>query len=207
MARMAEQRPWPTAAQLALALLLLAVAAWLSHGGLQEQVRLRERGELAGLLPGLDYDNDPASDRIAVRDAAALGSDEALPLWRLRRDGVAVACVVDAVAEGYGGPLRLRLGIARDGRLLGVRVLTHSESRGRGDAFAHDGGRWLAALTGHSLQDLPAERWRVRRDGGDFDQFAGATVTPRAILARIQAVLVAYADHGERWLAETEQPR
>ena len=198
------RRPWPLAVQLPLALLLLALAGWLSHGGLQDQVRLRERGELAGLLPGLDYDNDPLSDRIAVRDAAALGSDEALPLWRLRRGGVAVAFVVDAVAQGYGGPLRLRLGIARDGRLLGARVLAHGESRGRGDAFEHDGGRWLAALAGRSLQDLPAERWRVRRDGGDFDQFAGATVTPRAILARIQAVLLAYADHGERWLTGPE---
>jgi electron transport complex protein RnfG len=205
---MAEpRRAWPPAVQLPLALLLLALAAWLSHGGLQEQVRLRERGELAGLLPGLDYDNDPLNDRITVRDAAALGSDESLPLWRLRRGGTAVAFVVDAVAQGYGGPLRLRLGIARDGRLLGARVLAHSESRGRGDAFEHDGGRWLAALAGHSLHDLPAERWRVRRDGGDFDQFAGATVTPRAILARIQAVLLAYADHGERWLAEPPEPR
>ncbi|WP_257389362.1 RnfABCDGE type electron transport complex subunit G [Tahibacter caeni] len=202
---MAEaRRPWPLAAQALLALAALAFAAWLSQDGLREQAQLRERGELAGLLPGLDYDNDPLADRIAVRDPAALGSDDPQPLWRLRRGDAAVACIVDAVAQGYGGPLQLRLGIARDGRLLGVRVLAHRESRGRGDAFEHDGGRWLAALSGHSLQDLPAERWRVRRDGGAFDQFAGATVTPRAILARIQAVLAAYADHGERWLADAE---
>lgn len=189
--------------QLLLAAGLLAGAAWLSTEGLRRRADAKVTAEIAGVLGSLVYDNDLLRDRIAVRDAAALGSADALPLWRARRDGQPVALVVDAIApQGYGGPIRLRIGIARDGRVLGVRVIDHHETRGLGDAFERDDGRWLDRLTDRSLQDTPPDRWRVRRDGGDFDQFSGATVTPRAILARVQAVLAAYAEQGPRWFDE-----
>lgn len=189
--------------QLLLAAGLLAGAAWLSADGLRRRADAQATAGIASVLGAQVHDNDLLHDRIDVRDASALGSADALPLWRARRDGQPVALVVDAIAsQGYGGPIRLRIGIARDGRLLGVRVIGHHETRGLGDAFEHDGGRWLDALAGHSLRHTPPARWRVRRDGGDFDQFSGATVTPRAILARVQSVLAAYAEHGPQWFDE-----
>lgn len=189
--------------QLLLAAALLAGGAWLSADGLRRRADVQASAEIAGVLGAQVYDNDLLRDRIFVRDAAALGSADALPLWRARRDGQPVALVVDAIAvQGYGGPIRLRIGIARDGRVLGVRVIDHHETRGIGDAFERDGGRWLDTLAGRSLQHPPPARWRVRRDGGDFDQFSGATVTPRAILARVQAVLAAYAERGPQWFDE-----
>jgi electron transport complex protein RnfG len=192
--------------QLLLAAGLLAGAAWLSTDGLRRRADAQARAEIAGVLGAQVYDNDLLRDRIDIHDAAALGSADALPLWRARRDGQPVALVVDAIApQGYGGPIRLRIGIARDGRVLGVRVIDHRETRGLGDAFERDGGRWLAGLSQRSLRDTPPARWRIRRDGGDFDQFAGATVTPRAILARVQAVLAAYAVQGPRWFDEEAQ--
>ncbi len=189
--------------QVLLAGALLAGGAWLSADGLRRRDDAQATAGIVGVLGAQVYDNDLLRDRIFVRDAAALGSTDALPLWRARRDGQPVALVVDAIAaQGYGGPIRLRIGIARDGRVLGVRVIEHHETRGLGDAFERDGGRWLGVLSGHSLQDTPPARWRVRRDGGDFDQFSGATVTPRAILARVHAVLAAYAERGPQWFDE-----
>jgi len=189
--------------QLLLAAALLAGGAWLSTDGLRRRDDAQAKAGIAGVLGSQVYDNDLLRDHILVRDAAALGTTDALPLWRARQDGQPVAVVVDAIAtQGYGGPIRLRIGIAHDGRVLGVRVIEHRETRGLGDAFERDGGRWLGALSGRSLQDTPPDRWRVRRDGGDFDQFAGATVTPRAILARVQSVLAAYAEHGQQWFDE-----
>jgi len=186
--------------QLLLAAVLLTGAAWLSADGLRRRADARATAQITGVLGSLVYDNDLLLDRIDVRDATALGSTDALPLWRARRDGQPVALVVDAIApQGYGGPIRLRIGIARDGRVLGVRVIDHRETRGLGDAFEHDGGRWLESLSSRSLQDTAPGRWRIRRDGGDFDQFSGATVTPRAILESVQAVLVAYAEEGPQW--------
>jgi Na+-translocating ferredoxin:NAD+ oxidoreductase subunit G len=202
----ASSRPWPPFAQIALAVVLLALAAIATRDSLREQARASALAAFAGVLPASYYDNDPAADRIEVSDADALGSAEPLPLWRARRGGEASALVVDAIASGYGGPLRLRIGIARDGSLLGVRVIEHRETRGLGDAFAHDGGRWLAQFAGRSLDDPPASRWAVRRNGGEFDQFSQATVTPHAILARVKAVLAAYAVQHERWFVATAVP-
>lgn len=201
---MTEARPGPyRLLQLLLAAGLLAAAAWLSTDGLRRSADAQATAEIAGVLGSLVYDNDLLRDRTNVRDAAALGSADAMPLWRARREGQPVALVVDAIAtQGYGGPIRLRIGIARDGRVLGVRVIDHRETRGLGDAFERDDGRWLDRLTGRSLQDTPPARWSVRRDGGDFDQFSGATVTPRAILARVQTVLAAYAEKGPQWFGE-----
>lgn len=190
--------------QLLLAAGLLAGAAWLSSDGLRRRADAQATAGIAAVLGSQVYDNNLLTDRIDVRDASALGSTDALPLWRARRDGQPVALVVDAIAsQGYSGPIRLRIGIARDGRVLGVRVIAHHETRGLGDAFEHDGGRWLDALAGRSLQHTPPARWRVRREDGDFDQFSGATVTPRAILARVQSVLAAYAEHGPQWFDDT----
>lgn len=200
---MAEpSRAWSASAQAALAAALIALAAFATHRPLVDNARANALAELSGVLPTAYYDNDPSADRIAVLDIDTLGSTEPLPLWRARRGGRASALVVDAIAQGYAGPLRLRLGIAYDGTLLGVRVIDHRETRGRGDAFEHDGGRWLAQLTGRSLDDPPAARWGVRRDGGEFDQFAHATETPRAILARIRTVLAAYPAQRARWFDE-----
>jgi Na+-translocating ferredoxin:NAD+ oxidoreductase subunit G len=199
-------RAWSPFAQVALAVVLLSLAAFATQRPLRERAQASALSAVAGVLPASYYDNDPSTDRIAVLDADALGSTEPLPLWRARRGGTASALVVDAIAQGYAGPLRLRIGIAYDGSLLGVRVIEHRETRGRGDAFERDGGRWLAQFTGRSLSDPPAARWQVRRDGGDFDQFGTATETPRAILARIKAVLAAYPARREHWFGEAVTP-
>lgn len=200
-------RTWPPLAQIALAAALLALAAAATHGTLQEHVRADALAAFAGVLPSSYYDNDPTTDRIDISDPESLGSTDPMPLWRARRGGQASALVVDAIASGYGGPLRLRIGIARDGTLIGVRVIAHRETRGIGDAFEYDGGRWLSRLSGRALNDPAASRWTVRRDGGEFDQFSHATMTPRAILERVRAVLAAYPVQRERWFSTAAAPR
>lgn len=200
-------RTWRPLTQFALATALFALAAAATRGNLQEHAHADALAALAGVLPASYYDNDPTTDRLHIHDVDALGSTEPMPVWRARRNGQASALVVDAIASGYGGPLRLRIGIARDGTLIGVRVVAHRETRGLGDAFAYDGGRWLAQLSGRTLNDPPESGWTVRRDGGVFDQFSHATVTPRAILARVRAVLAAYEVQHERWFASGETRR
>ena len=185
-----------------LAALGLAAAAAATDSGLRAREHARAMAQLAGVLPAALYDNDPVRDRVELQDAAAFGTDAAMPVQRARLRGQPSAVVVEAVAAGYGGDLRLRIGIAADGRVLGVRVIDHRETRGLGDAFEHDGGQWLRGFSGRSLHAPSADAWRVRRDGGAFDQFSGATQTPRAIVARVHAVLAAYADHGERWFGD-----
>lgn len=203
----AEPRPSLRAliATAALCGAVLALAAVLTHTPIRRHAHTQALAQLAGVLPPGSYDNDPLADRILLDDSA-LGTTVPQPLLRARRQGQAAALVVEAVAEqGYGGPIRLQIGIARDGRLLGVRVLAHAETPGWGDAYAHPGG-WLQQLQGRSLQDPAGRGWATKRDGGVFDQIGAATVTPRAILRRVHAVLAAYAERGEAWFAASAPP-
>jgi electron transport complex protein RnfG len=85
------------------------------------------------------------------------------------------------------------MGIAADGKLLGVRVLAHKETPGLGDKIEVKKGDWILRFDGLSLGDPPPERWLVKKDGGQFDQFAGATITPRAVVLAIRGGLDFFA--------------
>jgi electron transport complex protein RnfG len=199
------RRPQHYALLLALCALALLAAGWYSHDRIAHARQQIALNELAGVLPPERYDNDPLQDRILLSDPA-LGTTQPLPLLRARRGGVPSAVVVQAQAQGYAGPFLLRIGIARDGHVLGVRVLSQQETPGLGDVFARDGGAWLGRFDERSLADPAADGWRLRRDGGQFDQLTGATVTPRAIVQRLHAVLEAQARDGEHWFTRPAQP-
>jgi len=79
---------------------------------------------------------------------------------------------------GYAGPIALILGLDIQGKILGVRVLAHTETPGLGDRIEIQRDDWILSFNGRSLGNPPAERWAVKKDGGDFDQFSGATITP-----------------------------
>jgi electron transport complex protein RnfG len=137
-----------------------------------------------------------------VRDAELLGTPDPLLAYRARRDGRAVAVVLESVApNGYSGPIRLLVGIAPDGRVLGVRVLEHRETPGLGDAIEPGRSDWIERFTGRSLRDPAPAQWRVRKDGGAFDQFTGATITPRAVVGAVANALRYFERHREELLA------
>ncbi|MFW5909876.1 MAG: electron transport complex subunit RsxG [Thiohalospira sp.] len=148
------------------------------------------------LIPEERYDNDPVADAITVTAPEALGSKDPLTVYRARRDGEPVAAVLTAVApDGYGGPIRLLVAVNRDGTLAGVRVVNHSETPGLGDAIEADRSDWIQDFVGRSLGDPPREDWRVEKDGGVFDQFTGATITPRAVVAAVRRALTYFENH------------
>ena len=184
-------------AALTLAVALSAAVALLSlvHDATRARVAASERARRAAafdrVLGGAAYDNDPLADRLEVRDPELLGTDASVPVYRARRQGRPVAAIIEAVApDGYSGSIRLLVGVTPDGRLLGVRVLQHHETPGLGDAIEERRSDWIHAFDGRSLDDPPASRWKVRKDGGDFDQLTGAPVTPRAVVAAIRNVLL-----------------
>jgi len=167
-----------------------------------------ERDALAMVLPPGAYDNDPLVDRITVTAPRWLGSDRPLSVWRARRAGAPSALVLEAVArDGYAGPIELRIGVDAAGRIAGVRVVAHQETPGLGDAI--DAGRsdWILGFSGRALGLPPAERWTVRRDGGDFDQFTGATITPRAVVRTVRRTLEYVQAHGPDLHAATSGAR
>jgi electron transport complex protein RnfG len=165
---------------------LVAIINDLARPRIEANERAQRVAQLAEVLSGTGYDNDLLQDVVTVRDAGRLGTDESLPVYRARQAGQPVAAILTAVApDGYAGSIRLLVGISADGRLLGVRVVAHRETPGLGDAIDERKSTWIDGFIGRSLGDPAPGRWQVRKDGGDFDQFTGATVTPRAVVRAV----------------------
>jgi Na+-translocating ferredoxin:NAD+ oxidoreductase subunit G len=162
-----------------------------------EQAWLKQ--QLDALVPPQTYDNDLLTDTITVRAPDLLGTTQPVTIYRARRAGAPVAAVLRPIApEGYRGPIELLVAIGYDARLIGVQVLRHNETPGLGDAFETRDVDWLKQFPGRSLADPPAQSWTVRRDGGDFDAFTGATITPRAIVRAVRDALEYYGRNRDR---------
>ncbi|ABI56166.1 electron transport complex subunit RsxG [Alkalilimnicola ehrlichii MLHE-1] len=160
---------------------------------------------LQEVLPERLYDNALHEDTVAVPGAALGRPGEALTVYRARRAGEPVAAILTVVApDGYNGRIRLLMGVKRDGTLTGVRVVQHQETPGLGDLIEADRSDWVRDFEGRSLGDPPVERWTVRRDGGDFDQFTGATVTPRAVVHAVRRGLEWFEAHRGEVFPELE---
>jgi electron transport complex protein RnfG len=159
---------------------------------------------LHALVPADRYDNQLSEDTIQVTDSEALGTSEPVPVYRARKQGQPVALFATPVApDGYSGPIRLLIGVYADGTLAGVRVLNHQETPGLGDAIELGRSNWILSFTGQSLGNPASEDWAVTKDGGAFDQFTGATITPRAVVKAVHNFLVYFETHRERLFAVT----
>jgi Na+-translocating ferredoxin:NAD+ oxidoreductase subunit G len=169
-----------------------------------EQAWIRQR--LDALVAPATHDNDLLADSIAVTAPDLLGSAQPVRIYRARRAGAPVAAVIRAIApDGYRGPIELLVAIGPDGRLIGVQVIRHDETPGLGDAFESRDVHWLDGFRGRSLTDPPPPRWTVRRDGGDFDAFTGATITPRAIIKAVRNALEYYRRNSQQIFAQPSQ--
>jgi len=130
-------------------------------------------------------------------------------LWRLNdAQGVAAIVLPVTATGGYSGDIELLVGIDRDFRISGVRVTAHRETPGLGDEIDTRRGDWIRGFDGHSLNAPLEERWAVKKDGGDFDQFTGATITPRAVVRAVRdTLLLSREQHALLFSAqETKQP-
>ncbi|MGD2075117.1 MAG: electron transport complex subunit RsxG [Gammaproteobacteria bacterium] len=159
------------------------------------------------VIPAERHDNDVFSDVLYVTNSELLGTSEPVPVYRARKDGWPVAAVLAPVApDGYNGAIRLLVAINVDGTLAGVRVVQHHETPGLGDAIEAERSDWILTFKGKSLGNPPAEGWRVRRDGGTFDQFTGATITPRAVVNAVRKALVYFQRHRQTLFERPPRP-
>lgn len=185
-----------------LAVGLLAVVAEWTRAPIAAAQAEAELRALAAVLPPAQYDNQPLRDSIGLLAPAFIGSDEPLRVWRARQRGAAAALVLQAIApNGYSGAIELLIGVRADGRINGVRVVRHNETPGLGDDIERQNSDWITRFDDRALGDPPPERWRLRRDGGEFDQFAGATLSPRAVVHAVARVLQLVEQHGESLFA------
>jgi electron transport complex protein RnfG len=184
-------------------LVLLAVALALLVGLLVEVNReriadneARQVARVLRLLLPAGYDNQPELDRVMVVAPELLGSEEPLPIYRARRGGQPLAAVITAVApQGYVAPIRLLVSVGTDASVLGVRAIAHRETPGVGDRIDPARSAWTRVFDNRSLDDPPSDMWKVRRDGGTFDQMTGATITSRAVVAAVRNAVLYFEQH------------
>jgi Na+-translocating ferredoxin:NAD+ oxidoreductase subunit G len=137
------------------------------------------------------YDNDLLNDKIEIINKEHLGTTAPVSFYRARKQNNPQAILFMPIApDGYGGSIQLLVGITVEGHLLGVRVLSHQETPGLGDLIEEKRSQWIYSFNGLSLEHPPLEKWNVRKDGGIFDQFTGATITPRAVVKAVKKSLI-----------------
>ncbi|MBS1139794.1 MAG: rsxG [Proteobacteria bacterium] len=139
------------------------------------------------VLPRTEYDNALLEDTLALPATPELGLTDPTLLYRARKAGQPLGLVFEAVApDGYAGKIRLIIAIRANGEVAGVRVTQHKETPGLGDyvEIKKDKNKarpWITQFTGMSLAQVTDKDWKVKKDGGQIDYHAGATVTPRAV--------------------------
>jgi len=177
---------------------LVAMTHELTDTRIAENQRQAMMAKLEAIVPAERMTNDPLADRIEVHDEELLGAPST-EVYRVRNNDEPVALILrPVVPDGYAGPIRLLVSVLRDGRLGGVRVIEHHETPGLGDKIDERKTNWIVEqFTDKSLGDPPLDDWHVKRDGGVFDQFTGATITPRSVVKAVKNTLLYVQEHGD----------
>jgi electron transport complex protein RnfG len=156
------------------------------------------------VLAPAEYDNALLADYVELPAVAALGSSAPSKLYRARRQGQPVALLFEAVApDGYSGRIRLLLAMRTDGHIAAVRVMEHKETPGLGDYIdirkdKNKARPWITQFNGAGLDTVPVQRWKVKKDGGAFDQVTGATISARAVTNAVGRALPYVFEYREK---------
>jgi len=163
---------------------------------------------LLEIVPLDKHTNNLLVDTVAIRAESwpMLGIEEGVA--NIARQGdEPVAVILPSVAgDGYNGDIQMIIGINMDGTVAGVRVISHRETPGLGDKVDLSKNDWILDFNGKSLRNPPPDRWKVKKDGGNFDQFTGATITPRAVVNQVFKTLQYFKEDRERLLKAAQRP-
>jgi len=174
--------------------------------GILENQRQAILNAISALVPEDRYNNEILQDVMLLPPTQLLGTREQTTVYRARQNGEPVAAVFTAVApDGYSGTITLLVGVYTDNTLAGVRVINHRETPGLGDKIEAQRDDWILKFSGLSLSNPAASQWKVKKDGGEFDQFTGATITPRAVVATIKRALEFFEANQDKLFAEAEK--
>ena len=174
-----------------LSVLLVAVTNSLTKDKIIENQAMMLLAALNEVVPANRYDNDLANSKI-ILTSKETGFAKDTPVFLATLNGAPSTVIFEVTTlKGYGGAITLLIGInATDQTLSGVRIIEHKETPGLGDKIETSKSNWVLAFNGKSLNNPSIKGWQVKKDGGDIDQFTGATITPRAIVNAIKSTLI-----------------
>ena len=177
--------------------LLISGTYLLTKDRIAEEQRKAEEKALLEIVPASRHNNSMLDDTVAVDSSTqGLGLHNEKQVYLAKQNGKVVAAIVPVIApDGYSGDITLIVGINADGTIAGVRTLSHKETPGLGDKVDIKKSDWVLGFNGKSLANPALSKWAVKKDKGHFDQFTGATITPRAVVgATLRALQFAQAN-------------
>ncbi|HHF5122176.1 TPA: electron transport complex subunit RsxG [Haemophilus influenzae] len=166
-----------------IALLCTIISAgifFLTKDKIDAVIAAQQRELLLQVIPQDYFNNNLLESAVIPQDKNLLGIQK---IYFAKKDGNVSAYAYETTApDGYSGDIRLLVGLDPKGEVLGVRVIEHHETPGLGDKIERRISNWILGFTNQSINEYNLSEWAVKKDGGKFDQFSGATITPRAVV-------------------------
>ncbi|WP_353570321.1 electron transport complex subunit RsxG [Candidatus Albibeggiatoa sp. nov. BB20] len=169
----------------------LVIAHVETRGAIEHALAEEQRASLVQVIPEQYYDGNLLAEQFPI----ALETGETKIVFIARKEGVVTAAAFEMAEAGYSGDIHLIMGVDKTGDVLGVRTLSHSETPGLGDKIELAKNDWVLNFNGKSLMNPEDAGWSVQKDGGIFDQFTGATITPRAYVKAVKQGLDFFEQH------------
>jgi electron transport complex protein RnfG len=188
-----------------LATAILASTYFLTRDEIKKSVEGEKLKLINQLVPATLYDNDIINDTLNIPANELLGTEDTTLAYRARLKGEDSAVVLESIApDGYSGRIWLILAVRANGELAGVRVVAHKETPGLGDYIELPKGPWIKGFDGKSRKEYTDADWKVKKDGGQFDYMAGATITPRAVVKAVNKALMYFEQNRDKLFAQNE---
>ena len=176
----------------------VALVHQLTKDKIKNEIQRVMSQQLNSLVPHNLYDNSPIEDCILLIDESSkehstLNNVSINKVFRMRKNNHSIAMVISSTAhDGYSGDINLLIALSNQDELIGVEVVSHTETPGLGDKIESRKSQWLQQFKNISLNSFDKKNWAVKKDGGDFDALTGATITPRAVVNAIYSTTEYY---------------
>lgn len=184
-----------------LAAALIAIGDASTHDDIAKRLQEDIQTSLSQVIPKDVYDNNLLENTLTLDNKG-----QPILFYRATKEGKLTAVAFSVSGKGYSGEIVLTMGVDATGQLLGVRILSHSETPGLGDKIEEKKDDWIYSFNGLSLSNTPDVDWAVKKDGGRFDQFSGATITPRAVVKAVKKGLILFKAYRQELLTNKTNP-
>ncbi|WP_250654746.1 electron transport complex subunit RsxG [Alkalimarinus coralli] len=187
---------------------LIAATQTLTKETIEQQIKKAQSKALLEIVPVEEHDNELLEDTFELNPGGLLNLPREKSAYIARKNQAPVAVILPVIAEnGYSGPISMIVGVDISGNIKGVRVINHKETPGLGDKIEIKKSDWITQFEGTSLTQPLPKQWKVKKDGGNFDQLTGATITPRAVVSGVNNALMYYHKNKDRLLQTKSAPQ
>lgn len=205
----AGTKKWLLPIILAAVTLVTSAVLMLTHELTKEKIAQQKLqstlNSLKRLMPSELIDNDVLAEALTIYEPERLGHRRPKQLYIGKKQGQLTVIAIPVVARnGYAGDIELLVGVKANGIVTDVAIINHKETPGLGDLIERRKSDWLQQFPDTSLKQPAEKNWKVKKDGGYFDQITAATITPRAVVTAIKKALLYQQAEQSKWLANTE---